>query len=61
MVEIINERVNMKELLEAVENATNVRCIIYDTKTKLWIIKYKNKLKDNVVPSDILIDFLNNA
>jgi len=51
----------MKELLEALESANNVKSIIYDTRFGRWVVTYKNGLPEDVVDSDNLIDFLYNA
>ena len=59
--QLLIENENMIELLEALESATNVRSATYDNETQMWTITYKNGLTPDVVPSDLLIEFLHNA
>lgn len=51
----------MKELLEAIDSANNVKSITYYPDTKTWMIRYRNELEPDELPSADLIDFLNNA
>lgn len=51
----------MIELLEALEGASNVSFATYSNETQMWTIHYKNGLTPDVVPSNMLIEFLNNA
>lgn len=51
----------MKELLAAIEDTNNVKSLLYDVDTGVWIISYKSDLPDDKVDSDNLIDFLNYA
>jgi len=48
----------MKELLEALEAAYNVKTATYNTETKDWTITYKNGYKPDVVESKDLLSFL---
>lgn len=50
----------MKKLLEALESATNVKSIKYNTKTKQWTVRYEKGQPDKM-PSSVLIDFLKNG
>lgn len=51
----------MNELLEALDAATNVKTVTYDNETKEWTVTYKNGLNPDKMPSEVLIDFLNNG
>jgi len=51
----------MKELIEALEYANNVRTLEYDREKAVWIIKYKRKgYNPDTVTSEDLIEFLYN-
>jgi hypothetical protein len=49
----------LKELVDAVGN--NVKWVTYDPDKGLWIISYKNGLKDDEVETEDLIQFLETA
>lgn len=52
----------MEELIETLETCTNIKTISYDTETKLCTIIYKSEdFIPDEVPSEMLIDHLNNA
>lgn len=52
----------MKELIEAVQAAANVKEVTFIKKTKQWKIVYaKGSLTPDYISTDLLIDFLNNA
>lgn len=51
----------MEELLEALENAPNVKKLTFDAVKKRWNIQYfKKAAPTNNVSSDVLIETLNN-
>jgi hypothetical protein len=51
----------MDELLEALEDAPNVKKITYDVEMGNWTVQYKKKASSTKVYSEVLIDFLKNA
>lgn len=50
----------MELLLELLESATNVKSLHYDKDKNEWRIEYYNG-EPNEMPSEILLDFLENA
>lgn len=51
----------MKDLLDALHNATNVKLLLYDNENKSWIIIYKNDNNPDLIDEENIIDFLTNA
>ena len=51
----------MNELLEALENAPNIKKLTYDVLKKRWTIQYfKKAAPTNDVSSDVLIEVIEN-
>ncbi len=49
------------ELVEAVDSASNVKSISYDSDEKLWTISYKDNSSEDKLDTEDLMDFMENG